>query len=885
MYADDLAKCLKIKDKRLRHSLDSIILQSEEFWKRPLLSHFTNHDVNHSHKIVKIIEALLEEHSSLLNEYERFILLASVYLHDIGMQSPTHSGLPLKTDLKYTYDELDTIRKKHHEASAKMILESIDTDSKSPFELGSCKDFVSLIAQVSKYHRKLNITELKNASIAGETIHLPLLAALLRLGDELDADFQRVNIEFLKLRQIPIESKYHWWAHHYVQSINIKKGRIKIHFRIPIEYKDEPEIIDSICKKTEESIKSTFLEVYDTLFQHEIKLYREIEKEKVRFTSKGELELIPEDLLAYIKTRIIKPQISLDDFREGVVYFVDGLPYSDDKNAIECLNKITDLINQGKFKEAIKEFENCIILTISPKDKMILFLYAGNCYMSINKLSMAKKYYDNAIKITERNAIQEIYGNLAKEIEGTILSNIGIYYLRTGNFEKANEYSDKANNVYKSVNFEIGLVRQLISFGIILNYKGKINEATKNFEEAFNISKKINYPEGIAISLMNLGISYRHHGELAKSLHAHNKSLEIFTEIKRKEGIICNYIYLGIINEIKGDFEQALRFLEISLKMSEEIDYKYGIAHSLLYLGRIDLEEKKYELSLEKFELALKLFKEINYKNFIALTLSQSAFPLLDLDRFDEAIKNLHKGLKIYEELKFDNGIAMTLGSIAVFHYKKKEYDKAIEYSNKALGIFIKTNNVMGIADENFRLGLSYSGKKNYDKAIECYTKASMIHSKIGNRKAPLVILLLSDLFLCLGHFWQSFVTILNMRFHITSNEIKLGMIDFLKELFIDIIRVKAWDDFDKITKHYKQIDDKYFSDIFFILKEFTLFKINEKKKHKSAVDRKMNEIDLESKKILNELILFDEKNENKKRIRFHELLLAKHLILDIEKL
>jgi hypothetical protein len=68
-------------------------------------------------------------------------------------------------------------------------------------------------------------------------VKLPLLAALLRLGDELDADYRRVNMEVLKMRDIPPESKYHWWAHHYVQSVSIKNGTVELYFK-----RDHPEI-------------------------------------------------------------------------------------------------------------------------------------------------------------------------------------------------------------------------------------------------------------------------------------------------------------------------------------------------------------------------------------------------------------------------------------------------------------------------------------------------------------------------------------------------------------------------------------------------------------------------------------------------------------------
>jgi HD superfamily phosphodiesterase len=83
--------------------------------------------LDHSKRIIEIFGKLLQGHSNLLNKHEIFILLASAYLHDIGMQSPRHAGLPDKSE--YTIEDLEKVREKHHEASAQIIIESVSNES------------------------------------------------------------------------------------------------------------------------------------------------------------------------------------------------------------------------------------------------------------------------------------------------------------------------------------------------------------------------------------------------------------------------------------------------------------------------------------------------------------------------------------------------------------------------------------------------------------------------------------------------------------------------------------------------------------------------------------------------------------------------------------
>jgi len=303
MVREKLPRCLEIRNKKLRNCLNNVKEGAKELWDRPLLRHYTNHGVDHSNRIIERIGDLLEDRWRLLNDHERFILLAAVYLHDIGMQSPKHAGLDHDPNKEYTLEELEKIREVHHESSAKMIKESVSRESNLTLGLELCRDYVEFIAIVSKYHRKLDIKGLKDTAFAGKKIKLPLLVTLLRLGDKLDADFNRVNMKILKLQDIPIKSKLHWWLHHYVQSVFIEDGKIKLYFRFPEVYRKDM-ITQVIRRKMYESIQNQYTESYDILYNYNIRLHRAPTIEEDSYT--GDVEPLPDDLLDHMKKNIMK---------------------------------------------------------------------------------------------------------------------------------------------------------------------------------------------------------------------------------------------------------------------------------------------------------------------------------------------------------------------------------------------------------------------------------------------------------------------------------------------------------------------------------------------------------------------------------------------------
>lgn len=295
---------LMIEDPSLKACLDSIELAVRNIWKLQLLQNYTDHSNEHSDRIIKALWRLLDDYGSRLNEHERFVLLSSAYLHDIGMQSPKDAGLENKE--RYSEDEEMQIREMHNETSAKMIIKSVSKESSLKLGLEMCPRMAKEIAKVCKYHRCLDLNELENSSISGERIRVRLLAGLLRLGDELDADHRRVKMEVLKTRDIPTTSKYHWWGHHYVRSVDIDNRQITLRFEFPQEYKDS-NLIKMLRDEVMNSLERQYYEVYDLFFDHGFRLYREVKY--IEVYSEG-LELIPDDLKSYILKKISQSEVT-----------------------------------------------------------------------------------------------------------------------------------------------------------------------------------------------------------------------------------------------------------------------------------------------------------------------------------------------------------------------------------------------------------------------------------------------------------------------------------------------------------------------------------------------------------------------------------------------
>jgi len=224
-------------------SLDGIRAAAETIWQRPLHRYYTDHSVNHSERVIEKLSKLTNDlMDSSISSTEVYVLLASAYLHDIGMQDERFKGC-----------DLDQIRIHHHELTRKIITNRSFDQSSEKIPLGLelvPAEIVHTIACVAEAHRQTNLRENRYREFVygDQKIRPRLLAALLRLADELDIDCRRVHMQQLSLMDISAESELHWCLCYYVSGVRIQNGLITVHYQFPKECNDYKEIIEPLVR-------------------------------------------------------------------------------------------------------------------------------------------------------------------------------------------------------------------------------------------------------------------------------------------------------------------------------------------------------------------------------------------------------------------------------------------------------------------------------------------------------------------------------------------------------------------------------------------------------------------------------------------------------------
>lgn len=229
-----------VKEQELRTSLQTIYGAGVSVWKAEvprIVRGYTDHGIDHSERVAQRVRQLLSgKDKAKLKKQEYYLLTAAILLHDIGMQCDVniHTDVAAKAEQlgavfnvefagetadSYSPEQQDAIRRNHHYLTAAWIL---CAHSFHEGILGEAirtvpKHLVADLADICLFHSSRPIAECEEHLKVPSRERKRLVAALLRLGDELDIDSKRVSFESVKLLGMRPENAVYWWLHDRIQ--------------------------------------------------------------------------------------------------------------------------------------------------------------------------------------------------------------------------------------------------------------------------------------------------------------------------------------------------------------------------------------------------------------------------------------------------------------------------------------------------------------------------------------------------------------------------------------------------------------------------------------------------------------------------------------------
>lgn len=199
---------------------------------------FTDHTLLHTLSVTNISNQILRDNVLAMNASEIYIYLMACALHDIGMGvsdkdlGPFVDGAGLRgyVDEHPDLSKPDLIRKFHNDFSAQFVKKYWEI-----LEIPN-KQYADAIAEVGRGHRKTDLMDTALYPVDfdlgdGQTANLAVLAALIRLCDELDIASDR-NPDMLydaeSIEKVSEVSFMEFCKHEAIHTVDFKEDHILV---------------------------------------------------------------------------------------------------------------------------------------------------------------------------------------------------------------------------------------------------------------------------------------------------------------------------------------------------------------------------------------------------------------------------------------------------------------------------------------------------------------------------------------------------------------------------------------------------------------------------------------------------------------------------------
>lgn len=270
---------------------------------------------------------------------------------------------------------------------------------------------------------------------------------------------------------------------------------------------------------------------------------------------------------------------------------------------------------QGEYEKSFENLEQSLALSeqlhLDDKKNLIETL------ISIGDLSVKRGDLKKALKLWEDALVQlnEVKEPTASKSLASVLKNLGKTWVIQGEYDKGEEYLNKALTVQqgsggvRTLKEEQEIADILINLAKVSRILYKLDQSSEYLEKAKEL-KSLGTPEFSSLNsqlLIESGILSCLKGDMKSGEESINKALNNARELKNKKGEEDALFHLGSLHLRLKNYESAQEELDQADKIATEISDKYGgiqISNTLVKLA-LFLSVEKTEVILSESEQTL----------------------------------------------------------------------------------------------------------------------------------------------------------------------------------------------------------------------------------------------------------------------------------------
>ena len=338
----------------------------------------------------------------------------------------------------------------------------------------------------------------------------------------------------------------------------------------------------------------------------------------------------------------------------------------------------------------------------------------------LKKLSFTELTDFYKLCVSENYKIGEIYA----------LNNLGIYFIKKGDYKEALEYHNIALALCKRNNFIGEQMICLNHIGSVYTKKDDVKNALVYHQSVLVLEKQIKIKTieckaSISKAQNSLGTIYRSLKQYTLALEQFEKAIKLEESTQNIEGLAISYQSIGKTYEDMELFDKALSNYKRSLSFNTELNSNLGIVICNNSIASIAIKKGNYNKALLLLEKNYPLAKKNKNKYYVSETLANLGWAQLKLNDHENAYNILNGVLDSIDKLENPKLLKVkVLYHLSELFENKNELEQSLSYNKKAIEVDNKiTKRRNGIYIYNLLAKRNLQSQINNFKELESETE------------------------------------------------------------------------------------------------------------------------------------------------------------------
>ena len=315
------------------------------------------------------------------------------------------------------------------------------------------------------------------------------------------------------------------------------------------------------------------------------------------------------------------------------------------------------------------------------------------------------------------------------------LRGAGKLALQQGDYHQAMVLSQESLDLFREINDQWGIARQMELLGEIAYFQGEYSRAVEMLQESLAIRKAIRDKEGIALSLRQLGVIARDHGDSQQARDLFEQSLALFRELDDKIFTAQTLNHLGLVEHSSYEYEHANVLFEEAASLYRQLNDKFGLSDVLLNLSTVAKDKGELVQAKTLCEQCLLLKQALGDKRGIAQTQANLAEVSIFQGKYLYASQLAEQSLESFLDLGVKRGVMFCKGILAFSAHYRGNYEQALSHAEDSMDISTELKAPRALAYCTEVYGLVAFANNDLDGSERLLNQAVAIFDQIGDRR------------------------------------------------------------------------------------------------------------------------------------------------------